>query len=147
MAPFDESECVRLLMDTKERFEKFHNVLFDHDAVIRAIERAKQDASERSLLIKAMDLLDDAGAHVQIGRADLPEDIRDVQRQINFIMYRMETAIANHEFEKARFYSDEERKERDNLRQLKAKYHIGETTSPLPVTGTDVDEVADAAVG
>jgi len=26
----------------------------------------------------------------------------------------MDSAIANHEFEKARFYSDEERKEREN---------------------------------
>ena len=31
-------------------------------------------------------------------------------------MHRMENAIANHEFEKARFYSDEERKERENMR-------------------------------
>jgi hypothetical protein len=30
----------------------------------------------------------------------------------------MERAIATHEFEKARFYSDEERKERENLREL-----------------------------
>ena len=53
----------------------------------------------------------------------------------------MEKAIGNHEFEKARFYSDEERKERDNLRQLKEKYGIDETPNIVPVTQADVDEV------
>src|SRR5436309_3960255 len=41
----------------------------------------------------------------------------------------MENAIANHEFEKARFYSDEERKERENLRALREKYHLDESSS------------------
>jgi len=36
----------------------------------------------------------------------------------------MEAAIANLEFEKARFYSQEERKERDNLQQLREKYKL-----------------------
>ena len=36
----------------------------------------------------------------------------------------MEASIANHEFEKARFYSQEERKERDNLKQLREKYKL-----------------------
>jgi ATP-dependent Clp protease ATP-binding subunit ClpC len=36
----------------------------------------------------------------------------------------MDTSIANHEFEKARFYSQEERKERDNLQQLRGKYKL-----------------------
>jgi ATP-dependent Clp protease ATP-binding subunit ClpC len=36
----------------------------------------------------------------------------------------MEHAIANHQFEKARFYSEEERKARENLRLLQQKYQI-----------------------
>jgi ATP-dependent Clp protease ATP-binding subunit ClpC len=38
----------------------------------------------------------------------------------------MESAIANHEFEKARFYSDEERKERGNLKELRKKHKLYE---------------------
>ena len=39
----------------------------------------------------------------------------------------MQTSIANHEFEKARFYSSEERKERNNLNELRQKYKLDET--------------------
>jgi len=35
-------------------------------------------------------------------------------------------AIFNHEFEKARFYSDQESRERENLRLLREKYKIDE---------------------
>jgi ATP-dependent Clp protease ATP-binding subunit ClpC len=52
----------------------------------------------------------------------------------------MDAAIANHEFEKARFYSDEERKERDNLRILREQYSPEEVPSN-EVTGDDLEEV------
>jgi len=56
------------------------------------------------------------------------------------VVHRMENAIANHEFEKARFYSDEERKERENLRLLREKYNIDETAMGA-VTRDDIEEV------
>jgi ATP-dependent Clp protease ATP-binding subunit ClpC len=52
----------------------------------------------------------------------------------------METAIQNHEFEKARFYSDEERKERENLRALREQYNLDETATAT-VTKDDIEEV------
>lgn len=41
----------------------------------------------------------------------------------------MEAAIANHEFEKARFYSGQEKKERASLAQLNEKYKLDETVA------------------
>jgi hypothetical protein len=41
---------------------------------------------------------------------------------VKFSVQRMEASVANHEFEKARFYSIEERKERDNLNKLREKH-------------------------
>ena len=70
----------------------------------------------------------------------MPEDIVEVQKRIKFIVHRMENAIANHQFEKARFYSDEERKERDNLRSLREKYHLDEASTGL-VGRDDIEEV------
>src|ERR671931_85120 len=52
----------------------------------------------------------------------------------------MENAIANHEFEKARFYSDEERKERENLRQVRDKYNLDDTSTGC-VTKDDIEDV------
>jgi ATP-dependent Clp protease ATP-binding subunit ClpC len=70
----------------------------------------------------------------------LPSDLADIQKRIKFIVHRMENAIANHEFEKARFYSDEERKERENMRQLREKYNLDDTSTGI-VTKDDIEDV------
>jgi ATP-dependent Clp protease ATP-binding subunit ClpC len=48
----------------------------------------------------------------------LPQDVVELQTRIRSIVSRMEQAIADHDFAKARSCSDEERIERDHLRLL-----------------------------
>ena len=69
-----------------------------------------------------------------------------MQKRIKFIVHRMENAIANHEFEKARFYSDEERKERENLRALRDKYHLDDSAAGI-VTREDIEDVVSRWTG
>jgi len=68
------------------------------------------------------------------GQAMAPaEKLAQIQKRIDFIVEGMERAIANHEFEKARFYWDEERKERENLRLLCAQFNLEEPPPPVPL--------------
>jgi len=76
----------------------------------------------------------------------MPEEITEVQKRIKFIVHRMENAIANHEFEKARFYSDEERKERENLRALREKHHLDESSGGV-VGREDIEDVVSRWTG
>src|SRR5260370_5147175 len=76
----------------------------------------------------------------------MPEELTEVQKRIKFIVHRMENAIANHEFEKARFYSDEERKERENLRALRDKYHLDDSSAGI-VTRGDIEDVVSRWTG
>jgi len=48
----------------------------------------------------------------------------EAQQRIELDISRTLHAIAHHDFPKARFYSDEERKERANLQSLREKYGI-----------------------
>jgi hypothetical protein len=56
-----------------------------------------------------------------------------IQQQIEFAIERMEHAIANHEFDKARFYSEEERKERENLNLLREQFKLEGTPPRVPL--------------
>src|SRR4051812_30014794 len=58
----------------------------------------------------------------------------------------MENAIANHEFEKARFYSDEERKERENLRAMREKHHLDDSATGV-VGREDSEDVVSRWTG
>jgi len=66
------------------------------------------------------------------------EKLAHIQRRIDFIVGRMEHAIANHEFEKARFYSDEERKERENLRALCEQFNLEAPPPRVPLLCLEV---------
>src|SRR4030081_1995634 len=138
--PPTEADAVRILFGIKERYEKFHAVAYTDEAVESAVHTSTRFIPDRYLPDKAIDLIDEAGARVKLRQTTLPSEVADIQKRIKFIVHRMENAIANHEFEKARFYSDEERKERENMRQLREKYNLDESSAGV-VTKDDIEDV------
>ena len=125
--PPNEEDAIKIIMGIKEKYEKFHAVSYTDDAINFSVSHSNRYIPDRFLPDKAIDLIDEAGARVKLRQTTLPEELTEVQKRIKFIVHRMENAIANHEFEKARFYSDEERKERENLRALRDKYHLDDS--------------------
>jgi ATP-dependent Clp protease ATP-binding subunit ClpA len=80
---------------------------------------------------KAFELLDAAGSMVKLRQAPPTEEIAEAEKFIKSIVSRVEKAIANHEFEKARYYSEEERKQRENLDALREKLPVDDSSSAV----------------
>jgi ATP-dependent Clp protease ATP-binding subunit ClpC len=138
--PLDEEETLCALQARKQYYEKFHEVTYSDEALECAARGSSRYLPESQLPGKALELLDAAGARVKLRQTSPPEEVAEVKKRIKFIFHRMGDAIANHEFEKARFYSEEERKERENLRLLREKHPLDH--SALSTVGReDVEEV------
>jgi ATP-dependent Clp protease ATP-binding subunit ClpC len=144
--PPNEEDAVKIIMGIKDKYEKFHAVSYTDDAINFSVSHSSRYIPDRFLPDKAIDLIDEAGARVKLRQTSLPEELTEVQKRIKFIVHRMENAIANHEFEKARFYSDEERKERENLRALRDKYHLDDSSAGI-VTREDIEDVVSRWTG
>src|SRR6267154_2599752 len=138
--PPNEEDAIKIINGIKDRYEKFHAVTYTEEAIGLAVSHSNRYIPDRFLPDKAIDLIDEAGARVKLRQTSLPGEVADIQKRIKFIVHRMENAIANHEFEKARFYSDEERKERENLRLLREKYNLDDTSTGI-VTKDDIEDV------
>ena len=130
----------------RERYEKFHAVSYTDEAIQYAVYLSNRYIPDRFLPDKAIDLIDEAGARVKLRQAMLPEEVSEVQKRVKYNTHRMETAIANHEFEKARFYSEEERKEKESLRQLRERLKLDESSTGI-VTREDIEEVVSRWTG
>jgi hypothetical protein len=87
------------------------------------------------------------GARFALYAADSPKQAADggpadklaeIQKRIESIGERMERAIADHQFEKARFYADEERKERESVRRLREEFHLEEPQPQAPLVCIEV---------
>jgi ATP-dependent Clp protease ATP-binding subunit ClpC len=144
--PPNEADAVKILFGIKDRYEKFHAVAYTDEAIETAVYTSSRYIPDRYLPDKAIDLIDEAGARVKLRQTTLPADLADIQKRIKFIVHRMENAIANHEFEKARFYSDEERKERENMRLLREKYNLDDSSTGC-VTKDDIEDVVSRWTG
>jgi ATP-dependent Clp protease ATP-binding subunit ClpC len=140
VAPPTEQDAVKILFGIKERYEKFHAVVYTPECIETAVQTSSRFIPDRYLPDKAIDLIDEAGARVKLRQTTVPPEVAEIQKHIKFIVHRMENAISNHEFEKARFYSDEERKERERLRQLRERYNLDEAAAGV-VGKDDIEEV------
>ena len=119
--PLDEAATLAVLQARKGKLEKFHAVTYSPDALEFAAHSSGSYLPNSALPGKALELLDATGASVKLEQSAAPDEIMEVQKRLRFITHRLAASIENHEFEKARFYSDEERKERENLLALKER--------------------------
>jgi ATP-dependent Clp protease ATP-binding subunit ClpC len=152
VAPASKEAAIRVLREIKTVYENFHSVSFTGEAIENAVLWANKYFKNGCLPGIAVDVIDEAGAAAQLRQPTLPADVVEVRKRIKFITQRMEAAIANHEFEKARFFSNEERKERANLEELNKKYKFDENPAftirsgeiqraVSKLTGTPIDSV------
>jgi ATP-dependent Clp protease ATP-binding subunit ClpC len=138
--PLDAAAALEVLKARKERLEKFHEVVLADEALQCAVELAESYSREKILPGKALELLDAAGAAAKVREGSAPLEIIESRKKLKFIVHRMDSAIGSHEFEKAKFYSEEERKERHNLAELWKKYGMENAPAPT-VTRTDVEQL------
>ncbi|HEY9125486.1 MAG TPA: hypothetical protein VIM62_00075 [Acidobacteriaceae bacterium] len=117
-----EADTLQVLRSRKAAYEQFHQVSYSEEALACIVQSADRYLAGQVLPGKALQLLDAAGARVKLRPGNVPAEAAEQLKRIAFIVKRKDSAIANHEFEKARFYSEEERKERENLRLIEEKY-------------------------
>lgn len=120
--PPAEEEARRIVLAAKDQLEKFHAVVFGEDAVDMALAASRRFLPHRQLPERAIDLLDEAGARVKLRRETEPSEIVHIRQHLRRIAREMENAIGNHEFEKARRCSEEEKVERAKLMRLKEEF-------------------------
>ncbi len=129
--PLDEASTLSVLKAGKSSLEHFHEVTYTEEALEFAAYSSADYLPGSGTPGKAFELLDAAGSMVKLRQAPPTGEIAEAEKAIKLIIGRMEKAIANHEFEKARYYSDEERKQRANLDALREKLPVHDASSAV----------------
>jgi len=142
-----EGEAIRILQGVKPRYEKFHLVNYTDEAIESAVYLSNRYIPDRFLPDKAIDLLDEAGARVKLRQATLPPELQEIQRRLKSISQRLEGAISSKDFDRADHYKTQEQLEREQLRNVREKYNISETSSMGLVTKADIEDVVSRWTG
>jgi len=78
-------ETIQILNNIKPRYEDYHNVLYSEDAIDACVKLSDRYMTDRLLPDKAIDVLDEVGARVHLKNINVPQNILDLEKQIEEI--------------------------------------------------------------
>ncbi|RMF87053.1 MAG: AAA family ATPase, partial [Nitrospinota bacterium] len=92
-------ETIEILRGLKDRYEAHHGLRIPDEAIVQAVRLSDRYVSDRYLPDKAIDVVDEAGSRVRLQKVTLPQEVRDLQRQISEIVRKKKEHIERQEFE------------------------------------------------
>ncbi|CAI5493963.1 unnamed protein product [Closterium sp. Naga37s-1] len=101
-------ETILILKGLRERYEIHHKLKYTDEALAAAAQLSYQYISDRFLPDKAIDLIDEAGSRVRLQHAQLPEEAKELDKQLRQITKEKNEAVRNQDFEKAGDLRDQE---------------------------------------
>ncbi|GJP44931.1 hypothetical protein CLOM_g4330 [Closterium sp. NIES-68] len=101
-------ETILILQGLRERYEIHHKLRYTDEALAAAAQLSYQYISDRFLPDKAIDLIDEAGSRVRLRHAQLPEEAKELDKQLRQITKDKNEAVRNQDFEKAGELRDQE---------------------------------------
>ncbi len=146
VAPPTEEETLEIIYGIKDRYETFHQVAYDDEAIHTAVSQSSRYIPDRFLPDKAIDVLDEAGARVKLNYTSFPNEVTKLQKQIKVIVHQMDDAISAKEFDRAAKLKDQEMLERENLQVVKERWRLKNRVPPM-VTKEHIEEVVSRWTG
>jgi len=140
-------ECIQILQGLRERYELHHKLRYTNEAIEAAAKFASQYISDRFLPDKAIDLIDEAGSRVRLQHAAIPEEAKELDKELRALLKEKDAAVRGQDFEKAGSLRDREMELKaqiaaitsSKLEEAKAEAEDGET-GPV-VTEKDIASI------
>ena len=141
-------EAIEILRGLIERYEAHHKLRYTDESIEAAVKYAHQYISDRFLPDKAIDLIDEAGSRVRLRHAQLPEEARELDKQLRALLKEKEAAVRGQDFEKASQLRDKEMELKAQIQAItagakesaKAEAESGEAGGPT-VTEQDIANI------
>ena len=145
--PTASDETITILNNIKERYENHHHVSYTNDAILACVKLTERYVTDRFFPDKAIDVLDEVGARVHLRHTQMPPEISEKEKEINFIKGKKQAAVRNQNFELAASYRDKQTELEAELSELQEKWANNEIGTRDEITENDVTEVVSMITG
>ncbi len=145
--PTSADETIQILNNIKERYEEHHSVTYTPEAIASCVKLTERYITDRHLPDKAIDALDEVGSRVHITNINVPQEIVDIEGQIDGLKEQKADVIRSQQYEKAAELRDNERKLQERLETAKTKWEEDSKNNRVVVTEEDVAEVVSMMCG
>lgn len=145
--PTSPEETVLILNNIKERYEDHHNVNYTPEAIEACVQLTNRYMSDRHLPDKAIDALDEAGSRVHITNIRVPQNIIDIEKQIEEVKEQKNQVVKKQKYEEAAKLRDSERQLAEALDAAKLAWEEETKANRETVTEDNVAEVVSMMTG
>lgn len=139
-----EAETTAILKGLKKHYESFHKVKISDEVIEDTVRFAKRYINDRFMPDKAIDLLDEASAHLRVDKGKTPPELREAQKELRLLHMRIEDAAANEDYEAAARYKTKASQLAEDITKLQTKY---QDNKKLTLSSDDVAAVVARITG
>ena len=147
VGPPSVEETIRILMEIKDRYEAHHSAVITDEAVVAAARLSQRYIADRFLPDKAIDVIDEAGSRARLKNLMLPQELREMENEVERLRGQKEDAIRTQAFEVAARLRDSERKLRADLEEKKARWKEGRAKEKTVVTAEEIAYIVSKWTG
>ena len=145
--PASPEESIEILQNIKEKYEDHHHVTYTAEAIIACVKLSNRYITDRNLPDKAIDVLDEVGARVHITNINVPEEIIDLEGQIEAIKLEKISVVKSQNYEEAARLRDKEKNLIKMLDAAKLKWEEETGNNRFVVNEENVAEVVAMMTG
>ena len=134
-------ETLEILKNIKERYENHHNVNYTDEALSACVDLTDRYMSDRFLPDKAIDALDEAGSRVHINNMSVPQEIIDLESQLDQVRELKNSVVKKQKYEEAAKLRDDEKRVERLLVDAKDRWQEESKQNRVTVTDNDIADV------
>ena len=140
-------ETIQILNNIKSKYEDYHSVSYDQDALDACVKLSDRYMTDRLLPDKAIDVLDEVGARVHLKNINVPESIVDLEKKIEEIKIEKNKVVKSQKFEEAAALRDKEKNLGNQLEKAKIDWEEESKNKRYPITEENIAEVVSMMTG
>ncbi|PSK90698.1 ATP-dependent Clp protease ATP-binding subunit [Taibaiella chishuiensis] len=145
--PPSVDETIAILNNIRTKYEEFHNVTYDKDAVEACVKLSDRYMTDRLLPDKAIDVMDEVGARVHLKNINVPKNILDLEKSIEDIKLEKNKVVKSQRFEEAAALRDKEKRLGEELEKAKSDWEEEVKHKRYPIHDEDIAEVVSMMTG
>jgi ATP-dependent Clp protease ATP-binding subunit ClpC len=145
--PPSVEETITILNNIKSKYEDFHNVIYDAEAIEACVKLSDRYMTDRLLPDKAIDVLDESGARVHLKNINVPQNILDLEKKIEDIKQEKNKVVKSQKFEEAAALRDREKRLGEELDKAKAEWEEEAKHKRYPINEEAIAEVIHMMTG
>jgi ATP-dependent Clp protease ATP-binding subunit ClpC len=145
--PPSVADTITILNNIKSKYEDYHSVVYDQEAIEACVKLSDRYMTDRLLPDKAIDVLDEVGARVHLKNISVPEDIVDLEKQIEEVKNEKNRVVKSQRFEEAASLRDTEKKLGEALEKAKLNWEEDSKNKKFPINEEHIAEVISMMTG